>query len=232
MKNGCFFYRCLIVDDEPIAHRILQNYLATHERMVLCGQAYNTHDARQVCQTQSVDLLLLDIQMPEETGLDFLRSLTQRPVTILTTAHLEYALEGFDLGVMDYLVKPIRRERFDLALQRAIEFLDLLQSQAVLRRAEQPDVIEIQSGAKPIALSPKTISHVQGLKDYAILHTPERRHVVRMTMKHLEELLRPYGFVRVHKSFLVSADKLALLRRNRIEFDGFQIPVGRRYKQF
>lgn len=223
-------YHCLIVDDEPIAHRILLRYLTGHERVHCCGQAYDTHEARLLCQAQTPDLLLLDIQMPEETGLDFLRSLAPRPVAILTTAHLEYALEGFELGVMDYLVKPVRRERFDLALNRAVEFLDLLHLQATLRRSELPELVEIQSGAKTVALPARAISHVQGLKDYAVIHTPERRHVVRMTIKHLEELLRPYGFVRVHKSFIVSGEKMARLHRNRIEFDGFQIPVGRRYK--
>lgn len=225
-------YRCLIVDDEPIAHRILQNYLAGHERVQCCGQAYNTHEARALCQTTAPDLLLLDIQMPEETGLDFLRSLERRPVAILTTAYLEYALEGFELGVMDYLVKPVRRERFDAALNRAVELLDLLRLQSVLRRSELPELVEIQSGAKSVSLPVRAISHVQGLKDYAVIHTPERRHVVRMTIKQLAELLRPHGFVRVHKSFIVSGEKVAHIHRNRIEFDGFQIPVGRRYGRF
>ena len=224
-------YQCLIVDDEPIAHRILDTYLQGHERVEIGHHAYHTHAAREWCAAQPVDLLLLDIQMPEETGLAFLRSLEKRPVTILTTAHLEYALEGFDLGVMDYLVKPIRRERFDAALHRAIEFLDLLQLQSTLLTSPAaPATIEIQSGAKRILLPLASISHVQGLKDYAIIHTPERRHVVRMTMKNLEQLLAPHGFARVHKSFIVVQEKLPLMHRGRIEFEGFQVPVGRRYR--
>ncbi len=224
-------YQCLIVDDEPIAHRILETYLQGHERVEICGHAYHAHAAREHCQQHPVDLLLLDIQMPEETGLAFLRSLEKRPVTILTTAHLEYALEGFDLGVMDYLVKPIRRERFDAALSRAIEFLDLLQLQSTLHPSPAaPATIEIQSGAKRITLLLNDISHVQGLKDYAIIHTPERRHVVRMTMKKLEQLLAPHGFARVHKSFIVAQGKLPLMHRHRIEFEGFQVPVGRRFR--
>ncbi len=225
-------YQCLIVDDEPIAHRILESYLHDHERVAICSHAYHTYDAREWCAAHPVDLLLLDIQMPEETGLAFLRTLEKRPVTILTTAHLEYALEGFDLGVMDYLVKPVRRERFDTALQRVIEFLDLQQLQSTLRPSVAvPETIEIQSGAKWVALPVARISHIQGLKDYAIIHTPERRHVVRMTMKNLEQLLAPHGFVRVHKSFIVAPDKLAFLHRSRIEFDGFQVPVGRKFKK-
>lgn len=224
-------YQCLIVDDEPIAHRILATYLYDHERVAVGHHARHTHDARQWCAAHTADLLLLDIQMPEETGLAFLRSLDKRPVTILTTAYLEYALEGFDLGVMDYLVKPIRRERFDTALNRAIEFLDLLQLQSTLRAsATTQATIDIQSGAKSITLLPTSITHVQGLKDYAIIHTVDRRHVVRMTMSSLTPLLAPHGFARVHKSFIVAQDKLPLMHRNKIEFDGFQVPVGRRFK--
>lgn len=224
-------YKCAIVDDEPIAHRILETYLSGHERIEITCRAYNIYDARQWCAHEVVDLLLLDIQMPEETGLSFLRTLEKKPVTILTTAHLEYALEGFDLGVMDYLMKPIRRERFDLALQRAIEFLDLKQQQTTLITPTQiHETIEFQSGVKRISLPLTEISHIQGLKDYAIIHASKRRHVVRMTMKRLELLLAPFGFCRVHKSFIVAQDKLPLIYRNRIEFDGFQVPVGRRFK--
>lgn len=220
-------YQCLIVDDEPIAHRILQTYLQGYERVEICHHAYHTQTARDYCGTKQVDLLLLDIQMPEETGLSFLRSLEKRPVTILTTAHLAYAIEGFDLGVLDYLTKPIRFDRFETAMNRAIEFLDLLQLQSTL---VAQTTIEIQSGTKKFVLPPTSISHVQGLKDYAIIHTSSRRHVVRMTMKSLEQLLEPHGFARVHKSFIVAQDKLPLIHRNKIEFDGFQVPVGRRFR--
>ena len=125
----------------------------------------------------------------------------------------------------------IRRERFDTAIHRAIEFLDLLQWQSTLRPSvSAPTTIEIQSGAKILPLPLAGITHVQGLKDYAIIHTAERRHVVRMTMKNLEQLLAPHGFARVHKSFIVAEDKLPLMHRNKIEFDGFQVPVGRRFR--
>ncbi len=224
-------YQCLLVDDEPIAHRILLHYLSDCDRIEVAHQAYHAHDARAWCNAHPVDLLLLDIQMPEETGLDFLRALPQRPVTIFTTAFLDYALEGFELGVMDYLVKPIRRERFHLAIGRAVEFLDLQQLQSkMLQTVQSPETITIQSGLKNITLSVASVTHVQGLKDYAILYTPQKRYVVRITMKNMENILAPYGFVRVHKSFIVAKDKLNLLHRNKIEFDDFQVPVGRKYR--
>lgn len=224
-------YQCLIVDDEPIAHRVLLHYLNGHDRVEVAHQAFHTHDARNWCQNHPVDLLFLDIQMPEETGLDFLRTLPQRPVTIFTTAFLDYALEGFELGVLDYLVKPIRKERFLLALNRAVEFLDLQQLQSTLLQTQQASTtISIQSGLKNVTLPIAALSHVQGLKDYAILFTPQKRYVVRMTMKTIETILAPHGFVRVHKSFIVSQDKAKLLHKNKIEFDEIQIPVGRKYR--
>lgn len=225
-------YQCLIVDDEPIAHRVLLHYLNGQDRVEVACQAYHAHDARSWCQTHRVDLLFLDIQMPEETGLDFLRTLPQRPVTIFTTAFLDYALEGFELGVLDYLVKPIRKERFLLSLNRAVEFLDLQQLQSTLLQTQHaPEMISIQSGLKKVVVPVASLTHVQALKDYAILFTPQKRYVVRMTMKTIENILAPHGFVRVHKSFIVAQDKVKLLHKNKIEFDEIQIPVGRKYRE-
>jgi DNA-binding LytR/AlgR family response regulator len=179
-----------------------------------------------------VDILLLDIQMPEETGIDFLKSLEHRPITIFTTAFLNYTLEGYELGVMDYLVKPIRFERFHQAIERAIEFLDLQKFKSAIQKTEteKPEIITLQSGQKQIEIQRSAITHIQGLKDYAIIHTPAKRYVVRETMRDLATLLAPSGFVRVHKSFIVATEKLDYLHRQKVEFDGFQIPVGRSYR--
>ena len=228
-------YNCLIVDDEPIAHRILEGYVKETPRIGTFQHAYNAPEARQYMSEQTVDILLLDIQMPEETGIAFLTSLTERPVTIFTTAYLNYALEGYELGVMDYLVKPIRFERFQQAIERAVEFLDLQAFKSAVQKSEAdkpapPETIVIQSGQKQIVIARSAITHVQGLKDYAIIHTPNKRYVVRETMRDLASLLVPSGFVRVHKSFIVAAEKLVYLHRQKIEFDGFQIPVGRTYR--
>lgn len=225
-------YHCLIVDDEPIAHRILEGYLRQIGDIEAFYHAFNAPEARQVLLENPVNILLLDIQMPEETGIVFLKSLEKRPVTIFTTAFLNYTLEGYELGVMDYLVKPIRFERFQQAIERAMEFLDLQQfKSAVLKSAAaQPETIVIQSGQKQVEIKRSSITHVQGLKDYAIIHTTAKRFVVRETMQGLTTLLAPSGFVRVHKSFIVSKEKLVYLHRQKIEFDGFQIPVGRSYR--
>jgi DNA-binding LytR/AlgR family response regulator len=226
-------YHCLIVDDEPIAHRILEGYLKQIKNIGSFHHAFNAPEARQYLTKNTVDILLLDIEMPEETGIDFLKSLEQRPITIFTTAFLNYTLEGYELGVMDYLVKPIRFERFQKAIERAVEFLDLQHFKSAIQKSEveKPEIITIQSGQKQIEIKRSEITHVQGLKDYAIIHTAAKRFVVRETMSHLATLLAPSGFVRVHKSFIVSEEKLVYLHRQKIEFDGFQVPVGRSYRE-
>ena len=225
-------YNCLIVDDEPIAHRILESYCLQMSPLETIFHAYNAPEARVILDHENIDILLLDIQMPEETGIQFLTSLEKRPITIFTTAYLDYALDGFELGVMDYLVKPIRFERFQRAIDRAVEFLELEELKLSIHQSpiNPSGNVVIQSGNKQLNIEKASITHVQGLKDYAIIHTPQKRFVVRETMHALETLLTHLGLVRVHKSFIVARDKLAYCSRYKIEFDGFQIPVGRTYR--
>ena len=225
-------HNCLIIDDEPIAHRILESYCLQMSRIETIFHAYNAPEARFFLDNENIDILLLDIQMPEETGIQFLTNLEKRPITIFTTAYLDYALDGFELGVMDYLVKPIRFERFQRSIERAVEFLDLRELKLSIDKSiiNPTENIIIQSGTKEIVIKKSSITHIQGLKDYAIIHTPQKRFVIRETMHALESLLTPQGFVRVHKSFIVAREKLVYCSRYKIEFDGFQIPVGRTYR--
>ena len=225
-------YKCIVVDDEPLAHKVLLNYIQKAGNLVVVKQCYVAEDARSYLAANAVDILFLDIEMPEETGIHLLQSLQQKPVTIFTTAFLHYSLEGFELGVMDYLVKPIRYERFEQAVKRATDFLQLLQ----LRSGVENDVTEqsnllIKTGTKKLSVSRGNISHVQAMKDYAIIYTTETKYVVRSTMKEMEELLGATGFLRVHKSFIIAKNKAGFFTSNKIEFENFEIPVGRKYKK-
>ncbi|MEO6670162.1 MAG: LytTR family DNA-binding domain-containing protein [Ferruginibacter sp.] len=224
-------YRCIIVDDEPLAHKVLSSYIEKTGNLTISKQCYTAEDARIYLSDHTVDILFLDIEMPEETGIQLLQTLPQKPVTIFTTAFLHYSLEGFDLGVIDYLVKPIRYERFDRAVKRATEFLQLLQLRSgVENDAIGHDHLLIKTGTKKISLSRRNISHVQALKDYAIIHSSDAKYVVRTTMKEMEELLGEAGFLRVHKSFIVAKNKAQFFTANKIEFENFEIPVGRKFK--
>lgn len=223
-------YTCMIVDDEPLAHRILEKYLLHTEGVVLKHTAFNAKDAALFLSQNTIDILLLDINMPEINGIDFLKSLDTKPITIFTTAYRNHALEGYELGVLDYLLKPIKQERFELAMHRAIEFLRLKALEEQLEESEQTDIV-IRSNGKNIRLAMENISHIQGLKDYTIIFTPEKKYVVKGSIKAMMERLPTTQFVRVHKSFIVAKSKMLIINRNKIEFDGFQIPIGRRFKE-
>lgn len=222
----------MIVDDEPLAHKVLLNYIGKTSGLLVVKQCYAAEDARNYLADNAVDILFLDIEMPEETGIHLLQSLLQKPVTIFTTAFLHYSLEGFELGVLDYLVKPIRYERFDQAVKRATDFLQLLQ----LRSGIENDLGEntsllIKTGNKKVSVNRSNISHVQALKDYAIIYCGDSKYVVRSTMKEMEELLGVAGFLRVHKSFIIAKSKALFFTSHKIEFENFEIPVGRKYKR-
>ncbi|MFN8305208.1 MAG: response regulator transcription factor [Ferruginibacter sp.] len=225
-------YTCLLVDDEPLAHKVLISHIRQKNNLRLLKQCYTAAEARQYLFQHPVDILFLDIEMPEETGIQLLQSLSRKPVTIFTTAFLHYSLEGFELGVIDYLIKPIRFERFEKAVKRATDFLQLLQLRAGIETSDpEGSTILIKTGNKKITVSRSNVSHVQALKDYVILYCGSDKHVVRSTMKEIAGILGSAGFLRVHKSFIVSKSKIRCITANKIEFDGSEIPIGRKYRK-
>jgi DNA-binding LytR/AlgR family response regulator len=224
-------YRCVIVDDEPLAHQVLLHHIRCLPQLEMVQQCFSAAAAMRYLCAQPPDILLLDIEMPEQNGLSLLQLLPQKPVTIVTTAFLQYSLEGFELGVMDYLVKPVRFERLERAVNRATEFLDLLRLKADIERtAEQTGSLLIKTGKRQTAVSRASITHVQALKDYVIIYTTQHKYVIRSTMKEMEALLGG-AFLRVHKSFIVAKNRIQFLTAFKIEFDGLEIPVGRSYRK-
>ena len=224
--------RCIIVDDEPVAHKVLEEYLSQTLEIEIAGRFFNAIDARKFLEEHTIDLLFLDIKMPEEDGLSFLKGLDEKPVTILVTAMLEHALEAYDLDVIDYLVKPIRPERFQKALNKAIDFLRSRQQRPV------PDSVKpgkghitIKSGRETVEVATDAISHVQALKDYMLIYTSGTRHIVRSTVTKMLDMLPPGQFVRVHKSFIVNKAMIKRVATNRIELEGFTIPFGKHFRQ-
>ncbi len=224
-------FSCVIIDDEPLAHRILQEYIGRIPSLQISKQFYSSVEALSWLSVHPPDILFLDIEMPELTGIELLKQLPGKPVTIFITAFLDYSLEGFELGVMDYLVKPVRFERFEIAVTRAIQFLQLQKLQHELEHRKEADsTLLIKSGAKRIAVKRSSVTHVQAMKDYVIIYGGQDKYVVRSTMKEIEELLGVTDFMRVHKSFVVAKDKINFYSGNKIEFMGFEVPVGRKYK--
>jgi len=224
---------CIIVDDEARNVDTLKKLVGQFcTGISVDGTASSVDEAVKLITLKKPDLVFLDIEMPEETGIQLLQSLPQRPVTIFTTAFLHYSLEGFELGVMDYLVKPIRYERFERAVKKGTDFLSLLQ----LKHNLEKDITDtssllIRTGSKKVSVNRSSITHVQALKDYAIIYCGDAKYVVRTTMKEMEELLGIAGFLRVHKSFIVSKSRSHFFASGKIEFENIEIPVGRKYQK-
>lgn len=225
-------YNCVIVDDEPLAHEALEEYINKFEELVLVRKFFNAVEAERYLNSNPVDILFLDIQMPELTGLELLERLPEKPITILTTAFRDFALVGFELGVLDYLLKPIKSERFNSAVSRAIEFLVLRKSGTqVTEDPNQPRSIVIKTGTKTLSLSLASVTHIQGLKDYSIVYTDDnKKYVIKGYLKVIAKIFNKHDFIRVHKSFIVAKRCIKNIDRDKIEIGSYIIPVGRVFK--
>ncbi|HZY81915.1 MAG TPA: LytTR family DNA-binding domain-containing protein [Cyclobacteriaceae bacterium] len=223
-------YTCLIVDDEPPSHQVLKSHIEQIPNLDLAAEFYNANDASTYLKSNSVDILLLDIQMPEITGIEFLKSLSTKPITIFTTAFRDYAFEGFELGVIDYLLKPVNFERFEMAIRRATDFMQMSRPEDAVEFKPNYEIL-IKSGTKKILLDYRTIIYAQGLKDYTILHTSDKKYVVKGSVKAFEESLPSAYFLRVHKSFIIARNQIKLVYKNKIELENVSIPIGRSYKE-
>lgn len=230
--------RCLIVDDEPLAQRVVEKYIGQMPMLTLEGKCSCAIDAIPYLNNGGVDLVFLDINMPTLTGVDFLRSLRNPPLVIITTAYPEYAIEGFELDVVDYLLKPIPFERFFKAVNKALDRLRLGAVHAPLVAIPFPDALP---SAENVTLTVKadkriykipfgTIILVEGLGDYVTIHTTKGKITSHDTMKRLEtELSRP-NFLRIHKSYIIAASRVEYIEGNAVKVGDELIPIGKSYR--
>ncbi len=221
----------VIIDDEPLAREVLDGYLKQMEGVHSVSLFSNAEDALRYFDTNHADILLLDIEMPNITGIEFLEKLPDPPLTIFTTAYRNYAFEGFELGVIDFLLKPISFQRFSAAVDKVRDFLALKSHDTELD-SDRPaqEFMFVKSGVKRIKLQVDQITHIQGLKDYAIIYTPHEKIVIKGSVHMVQEMFPASMFTRVHKSFVVSNKAIRRIERNKIIIDNFQIPIGRNYK--
>jgi DNA-binding LytR/AlgR family response regulator len=223
---------CVIIDDEPLAREILAGYMKELGYINLIGSFNNAIDAQEFLKTNKVDTLFLDIEMPEMSGIDLLRSLPHAPITVFTTAFRDYAFEGFELGVIDFLLKPISLSRFMTSLERINDFLSLKADNAGFEiNGSEPAFIFVKSGVQKIKLFFEDVTHIQGLKDYAIIHAITGKIVVKGSVKSMQQLFPAAQFIRVHKSFIVAKEKIRRIEKHRIIIGDHQIPIGRNYKE-
>lgn len=218
--------KCLIVDDEQIAIKGIANHICKLDFLTVTATCSSALEARGMLENQSIDLMFLDINMPYLTGIDFLKSLEEAPLTILTTAYSEYALEGYQLNVVDYLLKPISFQRFFQASTKAAHIFKtqlLLQNNGTEEAAKE---MYIRQGDAFTQISWKDILYVEGMQNYLKLHFKGKTLVIHQTMTSLEEMLPPNAFFRIHKSFLINLSHVDSIAKGRVFINGKELPVS------
>ena len=219
---------CYIIDDEPIAIDIIRRYLDKLDGFVVKGSFEEPLEAFQALKKNPVDLVFLDIQMPGLSGLEMLKALTHKPAVILTTAHREYALEGFDLDVVDYLLKPIEFQRFLKAIDKYLERQKPASAAAV---AASEASILVRANRKSVRVRLSDILYIEGLKDYVKIILPEETLLTKELIGEMEQRLPPEQFFRLHRSFIVPRDKIDAFTAMDVEIGKYEIPIGRTYKE-
>lgn len=222
---------CVVVEDEPLAREVLIGYIEKLPNVNLLKSFDNAFDARVFLMENTVDALFLDIEMPEMNGIDLLRMLPNPPITVFTTAFRDYAFEGFELGGIDFLLKPISFSRFRISLEKVGDFLSLKGAHADIEiNTDEPKFIFVKSGVQKIKLFFTDVTYIQGLKDYAIIHAETGRIVTKGSIKSMQQLFPEPQFIRVHKSFVVAREKIIRIVKSRIVIGEHQVPIGRNYK--
>ncbi|TAE50469.1 MAG: DNA-binding response regulator [Bacteroidetes bacterium] len=226
--------RCIAVDDEKLALDLLEDNIRRTPFLQLVRRCRNAFEAIEALEQEQIDLIFLDIQMPGLTGIQLLQSRRSVPMVIFITAYERYAVEGFNLDVVDYLVKPMAYERFVKAAGKALEMSRLRQNLPQQPAPPpQEECIFVHSEYNLVRVDFKDILYVEGLKDYIKIHieSAPRPVITRLSMKAIEEKFSPDAFIRVHKSFIVARSKITSLRKNRVFLGQREIPISEMYKE-
>ena len=222
--------KCLIVDDEELALNVLEKYISTLPSLHLVGKCENALDAISFLHENKVDLLFLDLNMPELSGLDMLKTLSDPPMVIITTAYSEYALESYEYDIVDYLLKPIKLERFIKAVNKVVRQLQIMDQGQQINSSIQTGSLFIKEDQTSYHVDFRDIQYVEAYGNYLKIHTNEKVYITRETMQHLLETLPANLFVRIHKSYIISLDKVQKLSGNMIYLKEIELPVGTTYK--
>ena len=226
--------RCIAIDDEDLALELLEDNISKVPFLELVAACSNPIEALKIMQDNPVDLIFLDIQMPGLTGLQFIQSLTEKPMFILITAYEKYALEGFNLDVVDYLLKPVSLERFIKACNKAKE-LHQLRNQNLSNAVTVtiPDHVFVPVEYSQVKINLNDIRYIEGLKDYIRIHlaSTAKPVITRMSLKSIEEKLPVQKFVRIHKSYIVAVAYITTIRKSSVNLQALELPVSEMYKQ-
>ncbi len=225
--------RCIAVDDEPLALRVIESHIEKMQDIELVAKCSNAIEAFAVLKNKKIDLIFLDIQMPELTGLDFLKTLQNPPHVIFTTAYRNYAIDAFDLDVLDYLLKPISFERFLKSINKF--YNRKKESVASIKENANSDkatlgFVYIKKGKSIIKILVNSIIYIESLKDYVKVHTKDHTYLTKQQIGVFEEILPEEKFLRIHKSFIVSIDNITSFSPSKVEIDKTILSIGRTYK--
>ena len=222
---------CIIIDDEPLARKGLREYIADLDFLNLIGDFDSPVKATELLSKGSTHLLFLDIEMPKITGLDFFKSLKNAPPVIFTTAYPQYALDGFELNALDYLVKPISFERFLKAVLKAKEYFEVRHHNAETVEQNKDAYFFIKADNKLVKIFFEEILFVEALQNYVTIHTADKKFITYLTFKSVEEYLPADQFIKTHKSYIVSASKINSIEGNDIRIGNHHIPISRNEKE-
>ena len=221
---------CIIVDDEPLARSAIRAILSRFDNIAVEAECEDSFEALKILQQKKIDLMFLDIQMPEVSGLDFLRSLRQAPAVILTTAYKQYAIEGYELDVVDYLLKPVSADRMMKALDKFYHRQHTGVSNVTLHEAADNSTMTIRSNRKNIVINYHDILYIMSMKDYIQIFTQEQKYITQMAIGELESQLPAGKFLRIHRSYIVNLSKVTAFTSLDVEIGKVELPIGRSYQ--
>lgn len=221
--------KCLAIDDEPLALELLVDNISKVPFLKLVSGCDNVMDAMKILEQQTIDLIFLDIQMPGLTGLQFIESMIEKPMIILITAYKQYALEGYNLDVTDYLVKPVSLDRFIKACNKAKQLFEL---KSIPKNSPKPEYIFVNADYSMVKITLTDIIYIEGLKDYIKIYLKSAKNplVTRIPMKTIEEQLPETQFIRIHKSYIVSVSFITAIRKSSVFIDSLELPLSDTYR--
>ena len=225
-------YNCIIIDDEELSRDLLENFIARVPSLSLKGRFTQPLEAISTIKDGAIDLIFLDIQMPEITGVEFLKSFSIESQVILTTAYDSYALESYELSIVDYLLKPFSFNRYLKAVNKALAILDLKnKSQLSHGKTAHEDFLLIKADHKTHRLKLSDILYIQSMKEYIMYYTDEEKIMTLGSLKSLEDRLPTSDFIRIHKSYIVAKKQVKSLEGNKLHLDSVSLPIGGSYRQ-
>jgi len=225
--------KCIIVEDEPIAISVVESHLNNFPDIEITAKCSNAVKAFEVLQKQKIDLMFLDINMPKLSGLDFLKTLNNPPKVIITTAYREFALDGFELNVVDYLLKPISLERFMKAIDKFYQLNAVnakVEQQNIVRGENSDPFIYVKADRKNIKIHLKDVVFIESMKDYVVIHKTNEKIITKQQISTFNKILPENLFLRIHRSYIVAIPKITAVTKTSVEIGKKELPISRKYK--